>query len=65
MFLKILCRASFDAPGKLRTKDTSMKNDTFVSPLEDFAFKQVFGERRNIDNTRAFLKTVLNIPGEE
>ena len=42
-----------------------MKKDTFVSPLEDFAFKQIFGERRNIDNTRAFLKTILNIPGEE
>ena len=42
-----------------------MKKDSFVSPLEDFAFKQIFGERRNIDNTRAFLKTVLNIPSEE
>jgi len=42
-----------------------MKKDTFISPLEDFAFKQIFGEKRNIDNTRAFLKTVLNIPEEE
>jgi len=42
-----------------------MKKDAFISPLEDFAFKQIFGERRNIDNTRAFLKSILNIPGEE
>jgi len=42
-----------------------MKKDTFISPLEDFAFKQIFGEKRNIDNTKAFLKTILNIPGEE
>jgi len=42
-----------------------MKKNYFVSPLEDFAFKQIFGEKRNIDNTRAFLKSFLNIPGEE
>jgi len=43
-----------------------MKNkDIFISPLEDFAFKQIFGEKRNIDNTKAFLKTVLNIPEDE
>jgi len=42
-----------------------MKKDTFISPLEDFAFKQIFGEKRNIENTRAFLKTVLNFPDEE
>jgi len=42
-----------------------MKKDTFISPLEDFAFKQIFGEKRNIDNTRAFLKTVLNLPEDE
>jgi len=42
-----------------------MKKDNFISPLEDFAFKQIFGEKRNIDNTRAFLKTVLNFPDEE
>ena len=42
-----------------------MKKDNFISPLEDFAFKQIFGEKRNIDNTRAFIKTVLNIPEEE
>ena len=37
----------------------------YRAPLEDFAFKQIFGEKRNIDNTRAFLKTVLNFPEEE
>jgi len=42
-----------------------MKNDTFVSPLEDFAFKQIFGEQQNIDITRAFLKTLLDVPAEE
>jgi len=36
------------------------KSDVFISPLEDFAFKQIFGEKRNIDNTKAFLKAVLN-----
>jgi len=42
-----------------------MKKDTFISPLEDFAFKQIFGKKRNIDNTRAFLKAILNIPADE
>ncbi|MCL2175487.1 MAG: Rpn family recombination-promoting nuclease/putative transposase [Treponema sp.] len=43
-----------------------MKNkDIFISPLEDFAFKQIFGEQRNIDNTKAFLKAVLNLSGDE
>jgi len=42
-----------------------MKNDTFVSPLEDFAFKQIFGEQQNIDITQAFLKTLLDVPQDE
>ncbi|MDR2542184.1 MAG: Rpn family recombination-promoting nuclease/putative transposase [Treponema sp.] len=42
-----------------------MKNDVFISPLEDFAFKQIFGEQQNIDITRAFLKTLLDIPENE
>ena len=42
-----------------------MKNNTFVSPLEDFAFKQIFGEQQNIDITRAFLKTLLDVPADE
>jgi len=42
-----------------------MKNDIFISPLEDFAFKQIFGEQQNIGNTRAFLKTLLDVPEDE
>jgi len=42
-----------------------MKKNIFISPLEDFAFKQIFGEKKNLDNTRAFLKTILNIPKDE
>jgi len=42
-----------------------MKNYEFVSPLEDFPFKQIFGEQQNIDNTRAFLKTLLDVPESE
>ena len=42
-----------------------MKKEHFISPLEDFAFKQIFGEQQNIDITRAFLKTLLDIPQEE
>ena len=42
-----------------------MKNETFISPLEDYAFKQIFGEQQNIGNTKAFLKTLLNIPQDE
>jgi len=42
-----------------------MKNETFISPLEDFAFKQIFGEQRNIDITKAFLKTLLDVPAAE
>ena len=42
-----------------------MKNETFISPLEDFAFKQIFGEQRNIDITRAFLKALLDVPAAE
>ena len=42
-----------------------MKNDTFISPLEDFAFKQIFGEKQNISNTKAFLKVLLDIPNDE
>ncbi|MCL2763871.1 MAG: Rpn family recombination-promoting nuclease/putative transposase [Treponema sp.] len=42
-----------------------MKNNNFVSPLDDYAFKQIFGEQQNIGNTRAFLKTLLDVPEEE
>jgi predicted transposase/invertase (TIGR01784 family) len=37
-------------------------NDEIVSPLYDFAFSQIFGTQRNIANTRAFLKALLDIP---
>jgi len=36
--------------------------DEIISPLYDFAFSQIFGNQRNIANTRAFLKALLNIP---
>jgi hypothetical protein len=36
-----------------------------ISPLEDFAFAQIFGSQKNIANTKAFLKTVLDIPGDD
>jgi len=42
-----------------------MKNELFISPLEDYAFKQIFGEQQNIENTRAFLKTLLDVPADE
>jgi predicted transposase/invertase (TIGR01784 family) len=42
-----------------------MKNDVFISPLEDFVFKQIFGEQKNIDITRDFLKTLLDIPDDD
>jgi len=34
----------------------------YISPLYDFAFAQIFGSQRNIGNTRAFLKTLLDVP---
>jgi len=42
-----------------------MKKDNFVSPLQDFVFAEIFGEKRNIDNTKAFLKSLLDIPEDE
>jgi len=42
-----------------------MKKNTFFSPLEDFVFTQIFGEQRNIDNTKGFLKALLDIPEDE
>lgn len=38
---------------------------TFLSPLNDYVVKSIFGDQRNIENTEAFLKTVLDIPPEE
>ncbi|MCL2806364.1 MAG: Rpn family recombination-promoting nuclease/putative transposase, partial [Treponema sp.] len=42
-----------------------MKNNDFASPLEDYVFKQIFGEQQNIENTRAFLTTLLDVPVAE
>ena len=42
-----------------------MKKKLFISPLDDYVFKEIFGEQRNIENTAAFLKTLLDIPEEE
>ena len=39
--------------------------DEIISPLYDFAFAQIFGNQRNIGNTRAFLKSLLDIPEED
>jgi predicted transposase/invertase (TIGR01784 family) len=39
--------------------------DEIISPLEDFAFSQIFGNQRNIAITNAFLKTLLDIPEAE
>jgi len=39
--------------------------EMFLSPLSDFVFARVFGDQKNIDNTKAFLKTLLDIPEDE
>jgi len=39
--------------------------EEFISPLYDFVFAEIFGNQRNIDNTRAFLKTLLDIPEDD
>ena len=39
--------------------------DMYISPLDDAVFAHVFGEQRNIANTREFLKTLLDIPDAE
>ncbi|MDR0290058.1 MAG: Rpn family recombination-promoting nuclease/putative transposase [Treponema sp.] len=39
--------------------------DELVSPLYDFAFAQIFGSKENLGTTRAFLKTVLDIPEDD
>jgi predicted transposase/invertase (TIGR01784 family) len=44
--------------------EVSMK-DTFCSPLYNFVFKELFGKKRNLGNTKAFLKTILDIPEDD
>ena len=39
--------------------------DEIIFPLYDFVFAQIFGNQRNIDNTKAFLKTLLDIPEKD
>jgi predicted transposase/invertase (TIGR01784 family) len=39
--------------------------DTFCSPLYNFVFKELFGKKRNLGNTKAFLKTLLDIPEDD
>jgi predicted transposase/invertase (TIGR01784 family) len=41
-----------------------MKNE-LVSPLDDFAFSQIFGSKENLGTTKAFLKTLLDIPEDD
>ena len=36
-----------------------------ISPLYDYAFSEIFGNQKNIDITRNFLKTLLDIPEDE
>ena len=42
-----------------------MITEKLISPLYDFAFAQIFGNQKNIDITKAFLKTLLDIPGAD
>ena len=44
-----------------------MKNEKneFVSPLYDFAFSQIFGSKENLGTTKAFLKTLLDLPEDD
>lgn len=33
--------------------------------MQDFAFAEIFGNQRNIENTKGFLKTLLDIPEDD
>jgi predicted transposase/invertase (TIGR01784 family) len=39
--------------------------DSFISPLNDYVVKCIYGDQKNIANTEGFLKTVLDIPPKE
>jgi predicted transposase/invertase (TIGR01784 family) len=41
-----------------------MKND-FISPLNDYVVKSIYGDQKNIENTAGLLKPILGIPPEE
>jgi predicted transposase/invertase (TIGR01784 family) len=38
---------------------------TFVSPLNDYVVKCIYGDRKNIGNTKGLLKTILDLPPED
>jgi predicted transposase/invertase (TIGR01784 family) len=38
---------------------------TFVSPLNDYVVKCIYGDQRNIGNTKGLLKTILDLPPED
>jgi predicted transposase/invertase (TIGR01784 family) len=40
-------------------------NKELLSPLMDYVVKVIFGDQKNIANTKGFLKTVLDLPEEE
>jgi len=48
-----------------RTRRAKFRDYGIISPLYDFAFSQIFGNQENIDITRAFLKTLLDIPEDD
>jgi len=39
--------------------------EKMISPLYDYVFSEIFGNQKNIDITRNFLKTLLDIPEDE
>jgi predicted transposase/invertase (TIGR01784 family) len=45
-------------------KKQNEKNE-IISPLYDFAFSQIFGSKENLGTTKAFLKTLLDIPEDD
>jgi predicted transposase/invertase (TIGR01784 family) len=45
--------------------ETPMAEKQFFTPLSDFIFKLVFGDRRNALILKAFLSAALEIPEEE
>jgi hypothetical protein len=42
-----------------------MMAEKFISPLNDYVVKCIYGDQKNIANTEGFLKTVLDIPPNE
>jgi predicted transposase/invertase (TIGR01784 family) len=46
-------------------KNKQKEKNEIVSPLDDFAFSQIFGDQQNLGSTKAFLKTLLDIPEDD